>query len=92
MNFFNFSLIFIFLFFICNHNYSFIVITIENNKVIILDQEIIQIAQGTDLANPNAQIQFYGEMKKKGLTKLLENAGVKRGDKVWLEDIEMEMG
>jgi len=60
--------------------------------VIILDQEIIQIAQGTDLANPNAQIQFYREMKKKGLTKLLENAGVKRGDKVWLEDIEMEMG
>jgi|ETN01SMinimDraft_4_1059930.scaffolds.fasta_scaffold05073_4 GTP-binding protein len=67
-------------------------LTIENNKVIILDQEIIQIAQGTDLANPNAQIQFYGEMKKKGLTKLLENAGIKRGDKVWLEDIEMEMG
>jgi GTP-binding protein len=65
---------------------------IENDKVIILDQEIIQIAQGTDLANPNAQIQFYREMKKKGLTKLLENAGVKRGDKVWLEDIEMEMG
>ena len=31
-------------------------------------------------------------MKKKGLTKLLENAGVKRGDKVWLDDIEMEMG
>ena len=26
------------------------------------------------------------------LTKLLENAGVKRGDKVWLDDIEMEMG
>ncbi len=65
---------------------------IENDKVIILDQGIIQIAQGTDLANPNAQIQFYGEMKKKGITKLLENAGVKRGDKVWLEDIEMEMG
>ena len=64
---------------------------IENDKVIILDEEIIRIAEGTDLANPNAQIQFYREMKKKGITRLLQEAGIKRGDKVWLNEIEMEM-
>ncbi|MBM31352.1 MAG: GTPase CgtA [Chloroflexi bacterium] len=64
---------------------------LEDNKVIILDQEIVQIAEGTDLSNPNAQIQFYREMKKKGISRLLEEAGVKRGDKVWLNEIEMEM-
>jgi len=65
---------------------------ITKNKVFILDREIVQIAHGTDLTNPYAQIQFYKEMKKRGISKLLENAGVKRGDKVWIGDIEMVMG
>ena len=30
-------------------------------------------------------------MKKKGITRLLQEAGIKRGDKVWLNEIEMEM-
>jgi GTP-binding protein len=65
-------------------------VTKEGDTYVVRSPDIERVAARVDLEAPNVRSQLRGLLVRKGLGRLLENAGIQGGDKVRCGDAEFE--
>tara|TARA_B000000477_G_scaffold28557_1_gene24475 strand:+ start:73 stop:531 length:459 start_codon:yes stop_codon:yes gene_type:complete len=63
-------------------------IQITDNIYEILDKNFIQLAEGSDLSNWKALVQFQYKLKTSKISKDLTDLGIKKGDKLRISNYE----
>ena len=62
----------------------------QDKAFVVKHSRAERLAAGTDLSRWEAQVQFRGHLTRLGITRALEEAGIRPGDAVWFGDIEVE--
>ena len=60
----------------------------SNSFYEILDKSFVQLAEGSDLSNWKALVQFQYKLKRSKLSNELNNLGIRRGDKLKISNYE----
>lgn len=60
----------------------------EGDTLVVAAPELERIIAGTDLADPEARRQLIGQVTRTGVTRVIEKAGAKPGDKVRCGNLE----
>jgi GTP-binding protein len=60
----------------------------EGDTLVVAAPELERIVAGTDLADPEARRQLIGQFARTGVTRVIEKAGAKPGDKIRCGNLE----
>lgn len=65
-------------------------VRVENGRYIVLDDRAVRLVHGSDMRKWAGRAQVKGRLDRIGVSRALEQAGIKHGDTVVFGDIELE--